>query len=134
MSEQPNEGFSPESTPISIEQIIAENHARIIRMASELGFREDSKMQEIRARGVKDENGQISYENLILWRDLAEKEVDRISDIDIRGIAQVGMLITQTLFYLEARMSDEFYEAVEDAIVYARTWKLDAVVAELDKL
>lgn len=132
MSEQPM-STSPEELPKTQEQLLNEKRSLIENVSIQLGFNESPDMKKLRTQ-IIDEQGQISSEILSAWRDQAEALVNTVEDKELFKEAQIGVLITKALVYLDADMPNEFYEDVDDATMYAENLGLDSIVEELRKL
>ena len=133
MSEQPNIETSPEEPQKTQEQLLNEKRSLIETLSVQLGFIESSDMKEVRTQ-IIDEEGHISSETLSIWRDQAEELVNTIQDKELFKKAQIGLLVTKALVYLDANMPDEFYEDIDDAIMYAENLGLEEVVERLRAL
>lgn len=133
MSEQPNIETSPEEPQKTQEQLLNEKRSLIETLSVQLGFIESSDMKEVRTQ-IIDEEGHISSETLSVWRDQAEELVNTIQDKELFKKAQIGLLVTKALVYLDANMPDEFYEDIDDAIMYAENLGLEEVVERLRAL
>ena len=124
---------SPEEPQNTQEQFLEEKRLLIEKVSTQLGFTESSEMKVLRTQMI-DEHGQILSEILSLWRDQAEAIVSNVEDEEIFKKAQIGLLVAKALVYLDANMPDEFYEDVDDAIMYASGLGLEDIVEELGKL
>lgn len=133
MSEQPKMETSPEEPQNTQEQLLNEKRSLIENLSTQLGFIEPSDMKELRNQ-IIDEQGQISFETLSVWRNQAETLVNAIQDKELFKKAQIGLLVIKALVYLDANMSDEFYEDVDDATMYAENIGLEDVVEKLKSL
>lgn len=105
----------------------------IENLSTQLGFIESSGMKELRSQ-IIDEQGEVSFDILSAWRDCAETMIKSIEDKDVFRKAQIGLLVTKTLVYLDANMRDEFYEDIDDAITYASGLGLEDIVEQLENL
>jgi hypothetical protein len=132
MSEQPTY-TSPEEPQNTQEQLFNEKRSLIENVSMQLGFNESSNMKELRTQ-IIDEGGEISSEILSAWRDQAEALVNLLEDKELFKKAQIGLLITKALVYLDANMPNEFYEDIDDATMYAENLGLESIVEELRKL
>lgn len=130
MSEQPSMETSPEAPQQTIEQLLSEKRSIIESVSSQLGFDESASMKELRAQ-VIDEQGEVSYEALSVWRDQAEASVNAIGDKDLFQKAQIGLLLAKASVYLDAKRPNDFYEDIDDAILYASNLGLEDVVEKL---
>jgi hypothetical protein len=133
MSEQPYTDSSPEELQNTQEQLLNEKRFAIERISSQLGFVESPHMRELRAQIVEG-LGIISIEALNVWRDHAEGFNKETNEKDSFSRAQLGLLLTKALVYLDANMPNEFYEDIDEATQYASNLGLEDVVEELMKL
>ena len=130
MSEQLNMETSPEVPQKTIEQLLSEKRSIIENISSQLGFDESASMKELRVK-IIDEQGEVSFEALSAWRDRAEASVNAIGDKELFQKAQIGLLLSKALVYLDAKRPDDFYEDIDDVILYASNLGLEDVVEKL---
>ncbi len=128
MSEQ-----MPEQPQNTREQVLNEKRSVIENIYTKLSFIESPEMKELRSH-IIDGQGEVSFDILSMWRDRAETMIHSIEDKNVFRKAQIGLLITKTLMYLDANMRDEFYEDIDDAITYASGLGLEDIVEELENL
>lgn len=116
-----------------LEERLDAKREKIESILRELGFDEAPEMKEIRQQAVVSP-GVISDEMLTRWRDQADALIEAISDRNLFAKAQLGCQVARAQFYLDARMVEEFYSAIDDAREYAYQLGLDDVVDVLDSL
>lgn len=106
MSQQ-EKGFNPDHER-------SERTQRLLELIGELRLPATPEMESL-ANSITSEN---AVEVIRQWRPLAEKVAEQSTGEEWQK-AQVGLLIEEAKLMLKAGMMEEFFEAAEDAALYA---------------
>jgi hypothetical protein len=121
--ESPQEEPKLPTPEMSIAEKLLWKRGQLEGLVVRLGFNETSEMTKLR-RTIGTPEG-INREALIAWRDQAEKMVENAGQGEDFVCAQVCLLILKTTVYLDANMSDEFFEDLDDITSYVMSSGVD---------
>jgi hypothetical protein len=124
MSELTNNSKDQASSEPELEQLV--------NLAESLGFRETEEMVRLR-ESLDAQNLDETREKLINYQIGGENEVDKL-DSSKRTHAQIGLIIASARVYHQLGLSENFIEAIEDAITYADNMGLPETVRDLEEL